>query len=210
MIADIREAVRQNTIVKPRGLNSCPVIPSRNARGMNTTHVVAVPPRTEAPTTLAPSRASFIYSTRPALFSDAAVALKQLSSTTIELSTIIPTPSVRALMVITLRENPIRSISINAARIETGMELPTIRDALISPKKSHMIIIEITTAMIKVSTTDISDSIMESDESSTIMMFKSGSSATRRLIVFFTWFDNSMAVALCCLLTETEIVSFPS
>lgn len=138
------------------------------------------------------------------------MALKQLSSTTIELSTIIPTPRVRALMVITLSENPIRSISINAARIDTGMELPTIREALISPKKSHMIIIEITTAMIKVSTTDIRDSIMESDESSTRMIFKSGSSAIRRLMVFFTWFDSSIAVALCCLLMETEIVSFPS
>ena len=175
---------------------------------MNTTHVVAVPPRTEAPTTLVPSSASPMNSTRPARFP--AVALKQLSNTTMELSTIIPTPSVRALMVMILSENPIRFMSMKAARMEIGMELPTMRDALMSPKNSHMITMEITIAIISVSTTDISDSIIESEESFTIMMFRSGSSAVRRLTVFFTWPDSSMAVALCCLLMETEIVSFPS
>ena len=68
-----------------------------------------------------------------------AVTLKQLSSTTIELSTIIPTPSVNAESVIILREYPITLIMIRAARIDVGIELPTIREALISPKNRKMI-----------------------------------------------------------------------
>ena len=82
------------------------------------------------------------------------MALKQLSSTTMELSTIIPTPSTRLPRVITFREKPIRLIRIRADKIEMGMDVPTIRDALISPKNSRMITMEIITAMIMVWYTD--------------------------------------------------------
>ena len=39
---------------------------------------------------------------------------------------------------------------MRAAKIDTGMEVPTIRDALISPKNSQMMSIAIMTAMIMV------------------------------------------------------------
>ena len=76
-----------------------------------------------------PASADFAYPSSP-LSSHASVALKQLSRTTMELSTIMPTPSTNALMVMTFRENPTLVISISESRMEVGMELPTIRDAL--------------------------------------------------------------------------------
>ena len=128
-MADKREASIQNTTVKPSGLNIWPVIPWIAARGIKTTQVVMVDPIMEFPTIDVPSRAALLYPRIP-LSSPSAVALKQLSSTTMELSTIIPTPRTRALIVMTFREKPAAVIAINAIRIDVGMELPTIRDAL--------------------------------------------------------------------------------
>ena len=42
----------------------------------------------------------------------------------------MPTPSTSALIVITFNENPAIVIAIKDIRIEVGIELPTIRDAL--------------------------------------------------------------------------------
>ena len=74
------------------------------------------------------------------------MARKQLSKTTMELSTIMPTPRTRALIVMTFKVKPTLVIRIMDTRMEVGIELPTIRDALISPKKSQMMIMEIITA----------------------------------------------------------------
>ena len=58
------------------------------------------------------------------------MARKQLSSTTMELSTIIPTPRTRPLIVIIFNEYPKLVRRISDIRMEVGIELPTIRDAL--------------------------------------------------------------------------------
>ena len=74
-----------------------------------------------------------------------------------ELSTIIPTPSTRDERVTTFKVKPIALIAINVARIEIGIEVPTIRDALISPKNRKIIIMEIITAITMVSITLFKD-----------------------------------------------------
>ena len=56
--AEIKEATIQKTMVKPRGLKYCPEIPCKNPKGRNTTQVVSVPPKTEAPTTFTESIAA--------------------------------------------------------------------------------------------------------------------------------------------------------
>ena len=43
VIAEIRDAAIQNTMVKPRGLNICPVMPSRKAKGRNISHELKTP-----------------------------------------------------------------------------------------------------------------------------------------------------------------------
>ena len=131
-MALIRDAKRQKIIVKPNGLNICPVMPSKRASGKNTTQVVAVPPIMDCSTSPLPSRAASRYPTIPFPLVDR----KQLSSTTIELSTIIPTPSTKLLKVITFKVKPMACIRIRATRMEMGMEVPTIRDARISPKNT--------------------------------------------------------------------------
>ena len=128
-MAEIKDATIQNTMVKPRGLNICPLIPLISARGMNTTQVVTVPPMMDSRTAFVPSKAAFLASTKPPPF----VFLKQLSSTTMELSTIIPTPSTRDVSEITFKENPISDMAIKVSMIEIGIEVPTITEARISP-----------------------------------------------------------------------------
>ena len=46
----------------------------------------------------------------------------------------MPTPSTRLLRVITFKVKPMACININAAKMEMGMEVPTIKDAFTSPK----------------------------------------------------------------------------
>ena len=124
-----------------------------------------------------------------------------------ELSTIMPTPRVRALMVMTFNVKPMRFIRISAASMDTGIELPTIRDAFMSPKNSHMTAMDITTARIRVSATDSRDSIMESAESLTVTMFRLPFSMVRVSMTFLTSSDRPTDVALCCFVMETETVS---
>ena len=53
----------------------------------------------------------------------------------------------------TFREKPMAPIKTRAARMETGIDVPTISDALISPKNNQIITIEAMTARIIVSNT---------------------------------------------------------
>ena len=108
-------------------------------------------------TILVPERAAFAYSRAP-FFCEPSRARKQLSSTTMELSTIIPTPRTRPLMVITFKENPKRVMRIRVIRMEVGMELPTIREALKSPKNRNRTTIDKTIPRISVCPTDQMDS----------------------------------------------------
>ena len=101
----------------------------------------------DSSTAAVPSIAAFLVSTKPPPLS---VKRKQLSRTTIELSTIIPTPRTRLDRVMTFNVKPMVFMRMRAAKIDTGMEVPTIRDALISPKNSQMMNIAIMTAMIMV------------------------------------------------------------
>ena len=128
-MADRKEAHIQNTITYPMEPNICPDMPCRNTSGRKTTQVVTVDPRMDWSTMLVPDREALAYPSRP-LSSSVSMALKQLSSTTMELSTIMPTPSTRPLMVMIFREKPALVIRISDTSMEVGMELPTIRDAL--------------------------------------------------------------------------------
>ena len=170
--AESRDALIQNTIVQPSGVNICPLMPFKVVSGINTTQVVRVDPRTDMATSPEPSRAAFAYSTKP-FSSILSIARKQLSRTTIELSTIMPTPRTRALIVMTFKENPTRVIRIRDTRMEVGIELPTIRDALKSPKNRKMMIMEITTAITMVSATSFKESWMESASSLATVMVRS-------------------------------------
>ena len=203
MIADIRDAVIQNTMVKPRGRNICPVIPPNMASGRNTTQVVSVEPITDWYTTPVPFRAALENSRNPV----SSVALKQLSSTTVELSTIIPTPSTRALRVITLRLKPMSCISMRDDRMDTGMELPTIIDAFRSPKNSQMMTMEMIMASTIVSITELRDDMMESLSSSTMVICRLGSLAVSSFTTRFTSFETFRVAASCCLLTVRATIS---
>ena len=204
-MAEIKDATIQNTMVKPRGLNICPLIPLISARGMNTTQVVTVPPMMDSRTAFVPSKAAFLASTKPPPF----VFLKQLSSTTMELSTIIPTPRTRLDRVMTFREKPMAFIRIRAARMDTGMEVPTIRDAFMSPKNSQIMTMETTTAMIMVWNTLSRELEMDSLLSLMTTTSRAGSSAFRSSTIFSTSLDTSMLLLSWFFLMPRAMVSLP-
>ena len=183
-------------------------MPCKNTRGRNTTQVVTVEPTMDMTTMLVPARAALAKPRAPLSFS-ASVARKQLSSTTMELSTIMPTPSTRPLMVITFRENPQAVITIRDTRIEVGIELPTIIDALKSPKNTKMMIMEMTTASTMVTATSCREVRIESASSRAISTVRFSSSASSSSMTSWTSEDSSMAVLLCCLVMEMEIRSSP-
>ncbi len=204
-MAESREASIQNTMVKPRGLNIWPDMPSRKARGRNTTQVVTVPPMMDCRTVSLPFNAASVYSRNPTPL----VERKQLSSTTMELSTIIPTPRTRLLRVITFRENPRALMEIRAARMEMGMEVPTIREAFRSPKNRKMITMDTRMAMTMVCITEFREDLIMSLLSLTTTISRLGSAASRRFMVLVTSLDTSTSVLLCCFLMPTAIVSLP-
>ena len=59
VMAESSEAAIQNTMVMPRGLKNCPESPLMKPRGRNTTQVVRVDPKTEAPTVRTPFTEAF-------------------------------------------------------------------------------------------------------------------------------------------------------
>ena len=91
--------------------------------------------------------------------------------------------------------------------MDTGMELPTIRDALMSPKNSQMMAMEITIAAIMVWNTEVREDMMLSLVSITTVTFRSGSAAVNSSITSLTSEDRVREAASCCLVTETAIVS---
>ena len=205
MTEEIRDATIQNTMVKPRGLNIMPVMPASMARGRNTTQVVSVEPTTDSYTRPVPSSAAFENALNPV----SVVALKQLSSTTMELSTIIPTPNTRALRVITFIVKPTRFISTKDARMDTGMELPTISEAFRSPKNSQIMIMEITTAASIVWNTEVREDMMDSLSSLTTVIFRSVSAAVSSSTTSCTSSDRSRVAESCCFVMETASTSWP-
>ena len=121
----------------------------------------------------------------------------------------MPTPRTSPLMVMMFKVNPARVITIRDNRMEVGMELPTIRDALKSPKNRKMMIMEMTTAITMVSATSLRESRMESASSRATVMVRFSSSPSRLLMTCLTCLERSMAVLLCCLVKEMEMVSSP-
>ena len=135
------------------------------------------------------------------------VERKQLSRTTMELSTIIPTPRTRPPRVSTFSEKPIVFIAMRAARIEIGMEVPTIRDAFKSPKNRRIITMEITTAAIIVWNTLTKELLISSLLSLITIISSSGSSAIRRSMVLCTALETSPAEFSCCFFMPSIMVS---
>ena len=207
-MAESKEAHIQNTMVYPMEPNICPLIPFKNTKGINTTQVVMVDPIMDWITILVPSRDALAYSRAP--FPPAlSMALKQLSRTTMELSTIMPTPSTSPLMVIMFREKPICVMTIRDMRIEVGIELPTIREAFMSPKNTKMMAMEINTAKTMVTATSFRELKILSASSRTIRICKSPSSSSRDETTAKTSWERDMAVASCCLVIDKEMVSSP-
>ena len=66
--------------------------------------------------------------------------------TTIELSTIMPTPMTRPPSDRTLKEKPMKLMAIRVTSSEMGIDEPTIKEARQSPKKMKSTIIESRTA----------------------------------------------------------------
>ena len=180
-------------------------MPDRSANGRNTTQVVAVEPMMDWSTTPLPFSAASWNLSKPL----PSVERKQLSSTTIELSTIIPTPSTRLLSVITFREKPMTCIIISATRMDIGMDVPTIIDAFQSPKNRKRITMEMITAMIMVWNTDARDSSIISLLSFTTTISSSGLLRFNCSIVRFTALDTSPAELSCCFLIPREMTSSP-
>ena len=103
------------------------------AMGRKTTTVVAV----EAITALVTSSAPLMTRSRKEVPSRFRVDLKQLSITTMELSTSIPMPITRPPRDIMLMVIPIKAMIIRAVSTERGMEMATMAEAFHSPKKSQ-------------------------------------------------------------------------
>ena len=192
-----------NTMVNPSCSNICPDRPFIVASGRYTTMVVIVEAIIEAVTSFVPSKAACFRS--GVLF----CLLKQLSITTMEESTIIPMAMTREPSVTMFMENPIILIRIRVRNREMGMEAPTIRLALKSPKNRKIMIMEMTTAITMVSATSLRESRMESASSRATVMVRFSSSPSRLLMTCLTCLERSMAVLLCCLVKEMEMVSSP-
>ena len=92
-------------------------------------------------------------------------ARKQLSSTTLELSTIIPMAITSAPSVMIFSEKPATAMTITVTSREMGMALPTIRLAFPSPKKINSTSIDRITPMSSVLPTDFTARRIISDAS---------------------------------------------
>ena len=143
-------------MVKPSCTNSCPESPLLTASGTYTTIVVMVEAIMDDVTTLVPASAASLKS---GFFS---CIRKQLSITTMEESTIIPMAMTREPIVTIFSEYPMAFIRINVTKSDTGMDAPTINDALISPKNRNRTTIDSTIPRISVCPTDQMESTMVS------------------------------------------------
>ena len=107
-----------------------------------------------APTSAASLKCSFLSFDR-----------KQFSSTTLELSTIIPMAMTSAPRVMMFNEKPATAMTITVTSREMGMALPTIRLAFQSPKKMNSTIMDRITPMSSVLPTELADCKIMSDAS---------------------------------------------
>ena len=119
--ATATEANSENTTVRERSPKICPAIPSTNTIGKKTAIVVRVDAKTAVPTSLTPLTAD---SVRP---SPSSLQRNMLSSTTMELSTSIPTPRASPPNDIMLSETLNICIGAKVATIDSGIATAMIR-----------------------------------------------------------------------------------
>ncbi len=124
-----RETSRLKLMVKLISLKSWPAIPGTKRTGTKTARVV----RVEAVIAIATSFAPFTAASRG--FSPFSLRLKILSSTTIELSTSIPTASARPAREMMLISRPKAYIAANVTIIDIGIEIPTVIELLKDRRK---------------------------------------------------------------------------
>ena len=117
------------------------------AMGMYTTTVVRVPARMDMSMVAVPVAAASRKS------SPSSLQRMQLSSTTMELSTIMPMAMMRAEPVIRSMLKPAKFSRITASRMDRGMLMPTIRLARRSPKKTNSTIMVRMTPVMRVLST---------------------------------------------------------
>ena len=155
-------------------------------------------PNTESPTTFT-ARIAASLRLLPSSF-NSSMARKEASSTTMELSTIIPTPSTSADKVSIFILYPWEYINTTAPSIAIGIEDPTIREAFQSPKKKKMMAMEITTAIIIVWKTLEREERMLSALSCTI--------CTDRLGFFFSSSERTRFTSLLIPMSDPACVFF--
>ncbi len=156
VIATTNEVSIAMIIVMPSCANNCPDNPFMVLSGRYTTTVVIVDAMIDAVTNPVPFSADSWYSPVSSF------SRKQLSNTTIELSTIIPIAMTNAPKVTTLNVNPSIFMPIIVANREMGIELPTIRLALKSPKKINSTNMDKMTPNTSVSATEDNEEIIAS------------------------------------------------
>ena len=122
-------------------------------------------------------------------------------------STIIPMAMTSAPIVTILSENPAKLIKISVARRDIGIELPTIRLALKSPKKIKSTIIENTTPRTSVSATELKEDLMLSAASYATDICIAEFFAPTFPIRDLTWFDTSTVPSLCTFAMPMLILS---
>ena len=114
------EASSENTTVSAISPKICPATPSTKTMGKNTVIVVSVEANTAVPTSRVPRMVAWIRS------SPSSRQRKMLSSTTIELSTSIPTPRASPPSDMILSDTSNMYIGAKVAMIDTGIVRPTI------------------------------------------------------------------------------------
>jgi hypothetical protein len=123
------DAIRANATVKPRGFVNSPASPWAKISGTNTITLVKVEAVIAMETSVAPFMAAVFLS------SPISRCLKIFSSTTTELSTIMPTPRARPLKVIRFRVYPPKYIATKVVITAKGIEIKSVRVVLIFLRK---------------------------------------------------------------------------
>ena len=173
------DAMSENETVSAWSRKSCAAIPSTKTTGTKTATVVSVEATTARPTSEAPRAAA----TAPD--SPRSRRLKIASSTTIESSTSMPTPSASPPRDMTLSVVPVWYIRKKVATIEIGIETLMISVLATSLRKSRMIRIDSSPPSRALVITSWIESWMKRDWSTPVTTsMPAGSSFLMRSILF--------------------------
>ena len=211
IIAVNSEATRAIVTTAANSPNTTAAMPPTNMIGANMHIVVSVEATTAVPTSLVPNIAP---SVRPWPLSRCRL---MLSTTTIALSTTIPTATARLASVLVLIVYPASLIMMNVIISDTGIDVQTIRLARKLRRKKSITRNTKSTAQNTVSRRFRTEAMMKSELSITILMPRSGGSVPASLSTScLTLFATSTVFSpLCfwtmmpmprCLLTLTSYV----